>query len=316
MAMDVTDAFQQQLSKRRQNIYNMFKNPEDALDDSGIDKAVIDDIEKGCGGKNYFKQSKNDDIKKEEDFDETEEDEVEDETEDSEENEDEKDDAKKAELISLIGIKQLDIWKSDIDEIAANDLSTSEYYDAVKAIESDIANFSDVNGIEKSDILYALSSYGNDKIRFKKSGKEIKTQLTTSVIPLLNSELTEAKTKMETLLSDCGDAPTHDCPEYWTGDLHIELPYKYYEWEETRVKETNDASIVASFSPDSYQKTCCKNIPATQDEADARCAYNEQLRKVANIITDVKACEIVTNNLKDNEQVSLSVKQLIAFKFA
>ena len=132
----------------------------------------------------------------------------------------------------------------------------------------------------------------------------------------MNANLSTAKQEADELLAECGTAPSHDVPEYWTGELHIEMPYKYYEWDETRVPENSNANIIASFSPDSYQKRCCKNAPASQDEAEARCKYNEQVRKIANISTDIKACEIVSKNLKDNESVELSVRQLVSFKFA
>lgn len=313
MKESVTAAFQQQLAQRRANIYNMFKNPQDALGDDVIKAEETEELDnkpeetededdkkvkKGCGDGDKVIKKENDE-----------------ETEEMGE-EDEKTDAEKAELISLIGIEQLDVWKSMVDDIALNeDMSDEEYDEAIKAIDSDISNFSEVASIEKSDILYALSGY-ESKIKFKKNGKEIKEQLNSSVIPTLNAELSTAEAEADEILKECGDAPTHDVPEYWTGDLHIELPYKFYEWDETRVPESNNVGIVASFSPDSYQKRCCKNAPASQDEADARCNYNEQVRKIANITTDIKACEIVSKNLKDNEQVELTVRQLVAFKFA
>lgn len=309
----VTAAFQQHLAQRRANIMNMFTNPQDALGEveKAEDAEELDDheddekVKKGCGDGDKTIEKEKDNADAEE---------TEEETED--EDEDEKTDAEKAEIIDLIGIEQLDTWKAQIDELALNDeMPEDEKQVAVKAIEDEINDFAELSDIKKSDILYALSGY-ESKIKFRKTGKEIKEQLTTSVIPALNTELTAAETKADEMLKECGDAPTHDVPEYWTGDLHIELPYKFYEWDETRVPENNNVGVVASFSPDSYQKRCCKNAPASQEEAEARCAYNEQVRKIANITTDIKACEIVSKNLKDNESVELTVRQLVAFKFA
>ena len=229
---------------------------------------------------------------------------------------DEKTDAEKAEIINIIGIEQLDAWKAQVDELAMDEtMDETEKAEAVSAIDAELDEFAKMSDIQKSDILYALSGY-ESKIKFRKNGKEIKEQLNTSVIPALNADLSAAQNKADELLKECGEAPTHDVPEYWTGELHIELPYKFYEWDETRVPETNNVGVVASFSPDSYQKRCCKNAPASQEEAEARCQYNEQIRKVANITTDIKACEIVSKNLKDNESIELTVRQLVAFKFA
>ena len=320
MDTNVTAAFQQHLAKRRANIYSMFKNPQDALGDE-VAKAEDNDeldeneeteedaekgVKKGCG---YGDKT----IEKE---DEDEEDEYEEDEDADAEDGDEKTDAEKAEIINIIGIEQLDTWKAKVDELAMDEtMDETEKAEAISAIDSELDEFAKMSDIQKSDILYALSGY-DSKIKFRKNGKEIKEQLNTSVIPALNANLSAAQNKADELLKECGAAPTHDVPEYWTGELHIELPYKFYEWDETRVPETNNVGVVASFSPDSYQKRCCKNAPASQEEAEARCQYNEQIRKVANITTDIKACEIVSQNLKDNESVELTVRQLVAFKFA
>jgi len=306
--LSVTDAFQKHLAQRRANIIRMFNNPEDAV---GISKAEENDdfeedddkMKKGCGdGKEIEKENPE---------------ETEMENEDSEEDEDEKTDAEKAELIDLIGVEQLDVWKAEIDELATNydSFNETEKAEKMQAIDTEINGFAEVSGLEKSDILYALSGY-DTKFKFRKTGKEIKEQINTAVIPGLNAKLATAKTEAENLLKECGDAPTHDVPEYWTGELHIEMPYKYYEWDETRVPENNPSiSVVASFSPDSYKQRCCKNAPASPEEAEMRCKYNEQIRKICNITTDIKACEIVSKNLKDSEGVELNVRQLLAFKF-
>ena len=308
MNANVTAAFQQHLAQRKANIMNMFTNPHDALGDE-VSKAEEteeveeveeteeeDGVKKGCGD-----GDKN--IEKEETEEETE-----------EEDEDEKTDAEKAEIISLIGIEQLDVWKGVINELS-EEFDETEKAEMVVALDREIQDFADINGVEKSDIMYALNGY-ETKIKFRKSGKEIKEQLNSVVIPALNADLAIAKSEADAVLKECGDVPTHDVPEYWTGDLKIDLDYKFYEWDETRVPDTNNTGIISSFSPESYKSRCCKNAAATQEEADARCKYNECVRKIANITTDVKACEIVAKNLKDNESVELTVRQLVAFKFA
>ena len=124
MNTNVTAAFQQHLAQRKANIMNMFTNPQDALGDE-VSKAEEteeveeteeteeeDGVKKGCGD-----GDKN--IEKEETEEETEE--VE---ETEEEDEDEKTDAEKAEIISLIGIEQLDVWKGAVNELADEDDET------------------------------------------------------------------------------------------------------------------------------------------------------------------------------------------------
>lgn len=314
MNANVTAAFQQHHAQRRANIMNMFTNPQDALGDEVIKAEETEEVEeieeednvkKGCGD-----GDKN--IKKEETEEEMEEEDEDDDAEDW----DEKTDTEKAEIISIIGIEQLDSWKAQVDELAMDDtMDETEKAEIISDFDREIQDFADINGVEKSDIMYALNGY-ETKIKFRKSGKEIKEQLNSVVIPALNADLAIAKSEADAVLKECGDAPTHDVPEYWTGDLKIDLDYKFYEWDETRVPDTSNTGIISSFSPESYKSRCCKNAAATQEEADARCKYNECVRKIANITTDVKACEIVAKNLKDNESVELTVRQLVAFKFA
>jgi len=309
--MNVTAAFQQHLEQRRRNIKDMFKNPEVAMGD--IKKAEDDEeldeteetekkeVKKGCGTE----------IKKEKNPEEV----MDEEIEDEEGEDDKKTETEKAELLDIIGAKQLEAWKSQMDELADDDtMEQTEKAEKVAAIENEISDFAEVSGIQKSDILYALSGY-DTKMRFHKTGKEIKAQLKDVVIPELQSNLTAAEAKADELLEECGTAPTNAVPEYWTGDLKVEIPYKFYNWDETQFCEKG-TSLVSSFSPDSYEKRCCKNAPENAEQAEARNKYNEAVRAIANITTDIKTCEIIVDNLKDKDSVELNVRQLLAFRFA
>ena len=127
-----------------------FDDEEEKAEDNNPFEQYEDEFQKGCG-------DGDDDIEKEEE--DVEDDEDEEETEDDEE----RTDAEKAEMISLIGIKRLDIWKSQIDEIAELDEDSEEYDEAVKAMDDEIADYADVAGIEKSDIMNALSDFQEDR---------------------------------------------------------------------------------------------------------------------------------------------------------
>lgn len=168
------------------------------------------------------------------------------------------------------------------------------------------------DGIEKSDIMNAISYGGNIKI--KKTGKEIKNQLTTVVIPAKQSELSDKKKAADDLLEDCGDAPTKAVCPWWTDDLKIDVPYKVYDWNETDFRSCeDDASPVCNSLNSASQNTVKENKPNTVDEAKARRDYNDAIRCVAGILVDIKACELLSKNLKDNESVELTPRQVIAF---
>ena len=308
---DVTTAFQQHLNQRKMNIINMFKNPQDCVDEDNMSKANEDDFDEeeedkedihaGCMSKAEDDEEDSDEVEEEEEDDE-----------DSEDEEDEHtDDTEKAEIISLIGIQQLDVWKARVDNIHSGELSDLEKANETMKLDAEISDFAEKSDVEKSDILYALNNYEN-KIVFKKKGSEIIEQINNVVLPQLTAELTAAESEANTLLSDCGEAPTHDVPEYWTGDLHIEIPFKVYAYGDETSYDT-DKRYCDEGVYNSVNKVC--NPATTKEEACSRQSYNEQVRKVANIYTDIRTCEILAKNLNKNESITLSVRQLLSLKF-
>lgn len=184
-----------------------------------------------------------------------------------------------------------------------NALNPFDVYDAEKAEETDM---------EKSDIMEAIAYGGN--IRVKKTGKEIKEQLTKVVIPAKTAALETKKSEANCWLKDCGDAPTQE-PESWRcRQYHIEVPFKFYRWDEMRTKSCDDRVVDSlSYEHQGDQNVC--NCPKTKDEANARENYMEAVRAVCEILVDIKACNLLVKNLKDNESIELTPSQVVAFQF-
>lgn len=169
-----------------------------------------------------------------------------------------------------------------------------------------------VDDIEKSDVMNAIQYSGN--IQITKTGKEIKESVQNILLPELNAQLEEKKTAADSLLEDCGDAPTHNTNPWWTDDLRIEVPYKIYDWQETEYNDRSQTSIVGSLSAEHSEKVEKKyNFAKSVEEAEARRKYNDEVRAIANIIVDLKACEILLQ-LKDNKKYALTPKQLATFR--
>lgn len=164
--------------------------------------------------------------------------------------------------------------------------------------------------IEKSDIMYALS--GMDGIKVSKTGKEIKDQVDSVVLPELNSALATKKAEATKLLEDCGNAPTKDVYSYWTGDIKMDVGYKMYDWDETYIPENPNRLMPSLSAADSAEKK--GNIPENANQAKARRDYNEVLRAICNIMVDIKACEIL-KNLKDKTEYELTPRQVLTLKF-
>ena len=166
---------------------------------------------------------------------------------------------------------------------------------------------------EKAHIMEALS-YGND-IKVSKTGKEIKEQVQTVLIPKLNSELEEWKGKADKLLELCGTAPTKTPEPWWTGDTEIEIPYKVYKWDETYIPSEPRNSV--SYETLSAEDAAAKkgNVPENADQAKARNDYNEAVRMVCNVLVDLKACDILLS-LKDGKEYELTPRQVLTLGFA
>lgn len=162
---------------------------------------------------------------------------------------------------------------------------------------------------EKSDILYAL---GNGNIEITKSGKEIKEQVESVVLPELNSNLAVKEAQAAEKLGECGVAPTRDPDPYWTGDVKMDIGHKIYEWREMDFCKPESRVYDSLSASDEAEKK--GNCPTSEAEAKARREYNDIVHAICNICVDIKACEVL-KELKDNTQYKLTPRQVITLKF-
>lgn len=172
--------------------------------------------------------------------------------------------------------------------------------------------------VEKSDILNAVSSYGNP-IKFFKTGKEIKEKL-KGVRSEKEAALSQAKKSADEILEDCGIAPSAPVPTYWTGELKLDVGYKMYDWNQTYYNEKTSNGVggfyTSSLSPaQQKEKEKKDNSPETEAQAECRRNYNNQVRIIAEVMTDIKAIDILDENLKDGSSYQLDPRQIMAFGF-
>lgn len=165
--------------------------------------------------------------------------------------------------------------------------------------------------VEKSDIMGSLE-YGNE-IKISKTGKEIKDQIDSVILPELNASLLVKKNQADEKLKECGTCPSRDADRYWTNGMKIDCGYKVYPWDETYVPETSNRNMMSSLSAeDSKEKK--GNIPESAEQAASRSSYNDIVREICNILVDIKACEIL-KTLKDETDYELTPRQVVTFRF-
>ena len=162
---------------------------------------------------------------------------------------------------------------------------------------------------EKSDIMYAL---GDGNIEITKSGKEIKEQVESVLLPELNANLAVKEAEATEKLGECGAAPTSDPDPWWTGDVKMDVGYKIYGWCEMDFCKPESRMYDSLSASDEAEKK--GNCPTSEAEAKARREYNDIVRAICNIRVDIKACEIL-KELKDNTQYKLTPRQVITLKF-
>lgn len=175
--------------------------------------------------------------------------------------------------------------------------------------ETEESDEADGGETEKSDIMYAL---GNGNIEITKSGKEIKEQVESVLLPELNANLAVKEAEATEKLGECGAAPTSDPDPWWTGDVKMDVGYKIYGWREMDFCKPESRMYDSLSASDEAEKK--GNCPTSEAEAKARREYNDIVRAICNIRVDIKACEIL-KELKDNAQYKLTPRQVITLKF-
>lgn len=165
--------------------------------------------------------------------------------------------------------------------------------------------------VEKSDVMDALSYQGDIKV--SKTGKEIKDQVDTVLLPAMTADLAVKEAEADKKLKDCGTAPTKDPDKWWMDGIKMDCGYKIYDWEETYVPNNDGGKMMSSLSAsDAEDKK--GNVPENQEQATCRREYNDIVRAICNIKVDIKACEIL-KTLADNKEFELSPRQVLALRF-
>lgn len=166
--------------------------------------------------------------------------------------------------------------------------------------------------MEKSDVMDALSYQGDIKV--SKTGKEIKDQVDTVLLPAMTADLAVKEAEAEKKLKDCGQAPTKDPDKWWTDGIKMDCGYKVYDWEETYVPNNDGGGKMMSSLSAEDANDKKGNVPENQEQANCRREYNDIVRAICNIKVDIKACEIM-KTLKDEKQFELSPRQVLALRF-
>lgn len=165
--------------------------------------------------------------------------------------------------------------------------------------------------IEKSDIMNAINY--DSEIRFNKTGKEIKEQIKNVVLPQKQAELEHKRNEISILLPNCGEMPTNEPCRWWTNGIDVNCGYKVYSWSECEELRHNCGEVSMSLYDNRPESCSCAE---NAEQAKCRRNYNERVEEFCRILGDIKTCESLMNNLKDEDKLRLTMQQLTAFKFS
>ena len=167
------------------------------------------------------------------------------------------------------------------------------------------------NPFEKGGIGSAFNS--SNSLKITKTGKEIKDQLSSTVMPELEAELIAVKSEMDDKLAECGSAPTQNPDEWDTNGIKLDVGYKKYKYGEVYCKRS-DESIFDSFTAeDALAKK--GNCPENLAQEEARGCYNTCFNKLCDLMVEKKTCGLLFNGLKDEENYELTSNQLLSLRF-
>jgi len=168
-------------------------------------------------------------------------------------------------------------------------------------------NKSEEDSLKKG--VYNTINY-SDNLKVSKTGKEIKEQVNSKLLPNLQTTLELKEGEADDLLENCGKAPTKDVDSYWIDNMKIKCSLKVYDWNELYVN--NDSSISSSLSAEDAKNN--QNFPENESQSESRRKYNDIVRNICSIKLDIKACEIL-QGLKDSKSYDLPPRQIISLEF-
>lgn len=194
--------------------------------------------------------------------------------------------------------------ETESDKVEKGDNVFEKMADAIEKSHSNDAEEALQAEIEKSDIMNAIGGCDSN-LKFSKLGKEIKAKLKADILPPLNAKAQVLAAEIESKLEECGGAPTESVPTWWTAEIKMELPFRIFSW---KARDCGPGPELAGTLVN-------EENPVTPEICRCRDEYNEKVREYANVVTDIKACEILETNLSDNERYQLSPRQLTVFGF-
>jgi hypothetical protein len=186
----------------------------------------------------------------------------------------------------LSTLKRVEVLNGDVIVMYVREISKG-------AVDSD-------NNIEKGMIVESFGSYSNNKLSFNKTGKQIKDQIDTILLPLLDAQLLQLNTELISISKDITIQPDDFISEYeYRGFAKVLPKVARYSYKQTE---------------NEYDRSMNRCEPQTEEQL-ACSKYNHISSQIVSTMSDIQYSKLLSKNLEDNKKYELTTDQILALQF-
>ena len=154
--------------------------------------------------------------------------------------------------------------------------------------------------LEKGMVTDTFGSYSNNKMTFNKTGKEIATQITTILLPLLEAQKIAFQNEMVEISKDITIEPDTNVSEYQYKGFYKVLPkvgrYSY------QCCESKWDSVSQSYGKLSEEQMNCQK-------------YNQAAESLVSTMADIQYATLLSRNVEATKKYELTSDQVLALQF-
>lgn len=157
------------------------------------------------------------------------------------------------------------------------------------------------DALEKGMVTDSFNSYNSNKLSFSKTGKEIKNQIATVLLPALTAQKTALAAQLLLVAKNCGELePDQELGSYHYRGFGAVLPkMKVYSYKLCEQPWDNTTNSRAEMTEE--MKACNQ--------------YNELVQQIVSTAADIEYCGMLARNLKDDGKFELTPDQVLGLQF-
>lgn len=156
------------------------------------------------------------------------------------------------------------------------------------------------DNLEKGIVTDSFGSYSNNKMAFNKTGKEISTQITSVLIPLLEAQKIQIQTELNVISEGLTNEPDELVSEYsYRGFAKILPRLKRFSYDLCSYPETK-----------SYE-----GVSTGEKAGNLERKYNQSIEMMISTMADIEYSKLLARNVEATKKYELTSDQVLALQF-